>query len=193
MPAIDPDPIPTEPTTEPRPPDANLFANGPSQAWGSPAAGRGRGPASGRLVTGLALALTFSVGIGVGLIAAPVLGDVDGTTPGPADGAAGDAFALIGEAWEILHQDYVGADELDDTSLAYGAIEGLADAVGDTGHTSFLTPEEREERSEEPAYQRPLRRRNKRPSAAARSVIACHCHGHRLPSCRQEGASSAAS
>ena len=149
MPAIDPDPIPTEPTTEPRPPDANLFAEGPSQAWGSPAAGRGRGPTIGRLVTGLALALTFSVGIGVGLIAAPVLGDVNGTTPGPTDGASGDAFALIGEAWEILHEDYVGSAELDDTSLAYGAIEGLADAVGDTGHTSFLTPQEREARSEE--------------------------------------------
>jgi carboxyl-terminal processing protease len=149
MPAIDPDPIPTEPTTDPRPPDANLFANGPSQAWGSPAAGRGRGPTIGRLVTGLALALTFSVGIGVGLSAAPVLGDVNGTTPSPADGSSGDAFALISEAWEILHQDYVGADELDDTGLAYGAIDGLADAVGDTGHTSFLTPQEREERSEE--------------------------------------------
>jgi carboxyl-terminal processing protease len=149
MPAIDPDPIPTEPTTEPRPPDANLFADGPSQAWGSPAAGRGRGPTIGRLVTGLALALMFSVGIGVGLIAAPVLDDVNGTTPGPTDGASGDAFALIGEAWEILHEDYVGAAELDDTNLAYGAIEGLADAVGDTGHTSFLTPEERVERSEE--------------------------------------------
>jgi carboxyl-terminal processing protease len=149
MPAIDPDPIPTEPTTDHRPPDANLFANGPSQAWGSPAAGRGRGPTIGRLVTGLALALTFSVGIGVGLIAAPVLDDVNGTTPGPAGGSSGDAFALISEAWEILHQDYVGADELDDTGLAYGAIDGLADAVGDTGHTSFLTPQERAERSEE--------------------------------------------
>lgn len=149
MPAIDPDPIPTEPTTDPRPPDANVFANGPSQAWGSPAAGRGRGSTLGRLVTGLAVALTFSVGIGVGLIAAPSFGDVNGTAPGPTNGSSGDAFALISEAWEILHQDYVGADELDDTSLAYGAIDGLADAVGDTGHTSFLTPEERKERSEE--------------------------------------------
>jgi carboxyl-terminal processing protease len=149
MSAIEPDPIPTEPTTDLRPPDANLFANGPSQAWGSPAAGRGRGSTIGRLGTGLAIGLTFSVGIGVGLVAAPVLGNVDGTTPGPTDGAPGDAQALIDEAWQILHQDYVGADELDDTSLAYGAIEGLADAVGDTGHTSFLTPQEREERSEE--------------------------------------------
>lgn len=145
MPTTDPDSIPTEPTTDPGPPDADMFAPGPSQAWGSPAAGRGSGPTVGRMVTGLALALTFSVGIGVGLIAAPVVGDANGTTPGPTD----PAFALIGEAWEILHRDYVGADELDDTTLAYEAIEGLTEAVGDTGHTSFLTPQERAERSEE--------------------------------------------
>ncbi len=98
---------------------------------------------------GLALALTFSVGIGVGLVAAPVLGDAIGTTPGPTSGSSGNAFALIGEAWAILHEQYVGADELDDTALAHGAIDGLTEAVGDTGHTSFLTPEERAERSEE--------------------------------------------
>ena len=63
--------------------------------------------------------------------------------------ASGEAFDLIGQAWEILHQDYVGADELDDKALAYGAIEGLTDAVGDTGHTSFLTPQERADRAEE--------------------------------------------
>lgn len=146
---MDHDPIPTEPTTDPRPPEANSFANGPSQAWGSPAAGRGSGPAIRRMVTGLALVLTFGVGIGVGRFASPATGGVDGTTPGPTDAQSGDAFALISDAWAILHQDYVGADELDDTALAYGAIEGLTDAVGDTGHTSFLTPQEREERAQE--------------------------------------------
>jgi carboxyl-terminal processing protease len=149
MPAMDPDPIPTEPTTDPRPPEANLFANGPSQAWRSPAADRGRGPAIRRMVTGLALVLTFGVGIGVGRFASPALGGPDGTTPDPTDAQSSEAFGLISDAWEILHDDYVGADELDDTTLAYGAIEGLADAVGDTGHTSFLTPEEREERAQE--------------------------------------------
>jgi carboxyl-terminal processing protease len=149
MPAMDHDPIPTEPTIDPRPPEANRFAYGPSQAWRSPAADRGRGPAIRRLVTGLALVLTFSVGIGVGRLASPALGGVDGTTPGPTDGQTNAAFDLISDAWGILHEDYVGADELDDTALAYGAIEGLTDAVGDTGHTSFLTPEEREERAEE--------------------------------------------
>ena len=55
----------------------------------------------------------------------------------------GDEFALIQEAWDKIHQNYVAADELDDRQLAYGAIDGLADAVGDTGHTEFMTPEER--------------------------------------------------
>jgi carboxyl-terminal processing protease len=149
MPAMDHDPIPTEPTTDPRPPEANLFADGPSRAWGSPAADRGRGSGFRRLVMGLALVLTFGVGIGVGRVASPALGGANETTPDPTDAQASEAFSLISDAWEILHEDYVGAEELDETTLAYGAIEGLADAVGDTGHTSFLTPEEREERAEE--------------------------------------------
>lgn len=144
MPAMDPDPIPTEPTTDPEPPDATSFANGPSQASGSPAAGRGRGATIRRSVIGLAFALTFGVGIGVGWLASPASGDLGGTAPGPTAGAAsGDAFGLVSQAWEILHEDYVGAGDLNDTTLAYGAIDGLTQAVGDTGHTSFLTPQER--------------------------------------------------
>ena len=59
-------------------------------------------------------------------------------------------------------EQYVGKDTLDDRELAHGAIDGLADAVGDTGHTTFMTPEERESRNDslsgsyvEP-YQSPL-------------------------------------
>lgn len=145
---MDLDPIPTEPITDPGPAAANPAA-GPSQAPGSPAAGRGRGSQMRGLVTGLALALTFSVGIGVGLVASPALGGLDGATPGPTAPGSAESLALIDQAWAILHEDYVGADELDDKALAYGAIKGMADAVGDTGHTSFLTPEERAERAEE--------------------------------------------
>ena len=101
------------------------------------------------MVTGLALVLTFGVGIVVGHLALPAAGGVEGSTPGPTDAESSEAFGLISDAWEILHQDYVGADELDDKALAYGAIEGLTDAVGDTGHTSFLTPQERDDRAAE--------------------------------------------
>jgi carboxyl-terminal processing protease len=50
-----------------------------------------------------------------------------------------DYFA---DAWFLLHEAYVDPDGLDPTTLAHGAIKGMADAVGDTGHTYFLTPDE---------------------------------------------------
>jgi carboxyl-terminal processing protease len=88
-----------------------------------------------------ALVATFGVGVGVGRVD---LAPPDGATATPgASFEPGEEFALIREAWDKIHQNYVAADELDDRELAYGAIDGLADAVGDTGHTEFMTPEER--------------------------------------------------
>jgi carboxyl-terminal processing protease len=46
-----------------------------------------------------------------------------------------------------LHTKYVGASQLDDKALIYGAINGMTQAVGDTGHTSFMTPEQRAART----------------------------------------------
>jgi len=140
---MDPEPIPAEPTTDPEPPDATSLASGPSLVSGSPAAGRGRGAKVRRAVIGLALVLTFSVGIGVGGLASSALGGA-GTTPAP---TSGTDFGLIREAWDTLHTKYVGAAELNDKDLIYGAIDGMTEAVGDTGHTSFMTPEERAARS----------------------------------------------
>jgi carboxyl-terminal processing protease len=144
MPTMDPEPIPAEPTIDPEPPDATSLATGPSLASESPAAGRGRGSKVRRGVIGLALVLTFSVGIGVGGLASSALGGA-GTTPSPTTGSTN--FGLIKEAWDILHTKYVGADTLDDKALIYGAINGMTEAVGDTGHTSFMTPEQRTARS----------------------------------------------
>jgi carboxyl-terminal processing protease len=96
-------------------------------------------------VIAVALIATFTVGIGVGRLA-PLPGGT--TAPGASDGASAE-FGLIREAWDTIHQEYVGRSELDDRALAYGAIDGLTEAVGDTGHTSFLTPEERKARSDE--------------------------------------------
>jgi carboxyl-terminal processing protease len=150
MPPMDHDSIPTEPIIDPVPPDATTVAPGPSQVSGSPTAGRGRGPAIRRAAIGLALALTFSVGIGVGRLVPSVEGGADTTTPNPTGRpTSAQELALIDQAWDILHEQYVGKDELDDQALAYGAIRGLTEAVGDTGHTSFLTPEERTARADE--------------------------------------------
>jgi carboxyl-terminal processing protease len=98
-----------------------------------------------RAAIGLALVLTFSVGIGVGRLGLPASGDTGTAAPAPSSGTTD--FGLIREAWDTLHTKYVGADQLNDKDLIYGAIKGMTDAVGDTGHTSFLTPEERLARS----------------------------------------------
>jgi carboxyl-terminal processing protease len=147
MTTMDSDPTLTEPTTDPESPVATPVVPGPSLVSASPAAGRGRGSIVRRAVIGLVLVFTFSVGIGVGNLALPALGGTGSPTPAPTSGIAPTDFGLIREAWDTLHTKYVGADQLNDRDLIYGAIKGMTQAVGDTGHTSFMTPEERADRS----------------------------------------------
>ena len=146
MPPMDTDRIPTPPTPDQEPPGATSLTSGPSQAPTSSAAGRGRRTAAIGAVVGLALVVTFTAGIGVGRLVAPA-GAEGGTTPPGSSGGPTD-FGLIREAWDTLHEQYVARDTLDDRSLIYGAIDGMTDAVGDTGHTDFMTPEERRQRND---------------------------------------------
>jgi carboxyl-terminal processing protease len=96
------------------------------------------------VLVGLVLVATFTVGIGVGQLAPSVTG---GATATPNPSSASD-LALFKEAWDALHTQYVGRADLDDKALIYAAINGLTEAVGDTGHTSFMTPEERAARAD---------------------------------------------
>lgn len=148
MPPMDTDRIPTEPTTDPEPSGATSLAPD-TTAHGPTAAGRGRRAAIVGAVVGIALVVTFSAGIGVGRLVTPMGATAD-RTPDPASpgASAPTDYALIREAWDTLHSQYVGKDELDDRALIYGAIEGLTQAVGDTGHTDFMTPEERADRND---------------------------------------------
>ena len=147
MPPMDTDPIPNQPTTDHEPPGATSLAPGPSQVPTSSAAGRGGRTAAIGAVVALAMVVTFTAGIGVGRLVAPA-GAPDGTAPNPASSQGATEFGLIREAWDTLHQKFVGRDDLDDRALIYGAIEGLTEAVGDTGHTDFMTPEERKQRND---------------------------------------------
>src|SRR5262245_2198712 len=49
-------------------------------------------------------------------------------------------FAPFWEAWELVHQEYVD-QPVDDQQLAYGAIKGMLQALGDQ-HTGYETPAE---------------------------------------------------
>jgi carboxyl-terminal processing protease len=102
----------------------------------------------------LALAATFGAGVGVGRIDLAVPGATGASPDGSQAPVASpdpttdeDDLALIREAWKAIQDNYVEADRLDDRKLAYAAIDGLTEAVGDTDHTTFMTPEERAARS----------------------------------------------
>jgi carboxyl-terminal processing protease len=56
-------------------------------------------------------------------------------------GAAPD-FRLIAQAWNLIAQDYVDQAAASPVTLTYGAISGMVDALGDSGHSRFLTPAE---------------------------------------------------
>jgi carboxyl-terminal processing protease len=54
---------------------------------------------------------------------------------------AEEYFRLIAQAWNAVEQQYVDQEAADRQTLTYGAISGMVDALGDTGHSTFLTPE----------------------------------------------------
>lgn len=49
-------------------------------------------------------------------------------------------FKLMAQAWNTIQKQYVNRGSLQSEELTYGAISGMVDALGDTGHSTFLTP-----------------------------------------------------
>lgn len=48
---------------------------------------------------------------------------------------------LISEAWGVIQRVYVDRSALQPQKVTYGAIGGMVDALGDVGHSRFLTPD----------------------------------------------------
>jgi carboxyl-terminal processing protease len=57
-------------------------------------------------------------------------------------------FGLMAEAWNAIQAHYVDRAGIKPRHLAYGAISGMVDALGDTGHSTFLSPQMIEEEKE---------------------------------------------
>jgi carboxyl-terminal processing protease len=57
-------------------------------------------------------------------------------------------FGLMAEAWNAIQAHYVDRAAIIPGHLTYGAISGMVDALGDTGHSTFLSPEMIEEEKE---------------------------------------------
>jgi carboxyl-terminal processing protease len=48
------------------------------------------------------------------------------------------SFGLVVEAWNIIDRVYVDRGAIQSSNLAYGAIKGMTESLGDTGHSVFL-------------------------------------------------------
>lgn len=51
-------------------------------------------------------------------------------------------FATLQQTWDLVHDNYADPAAIDNQALIYGAAKGMVEALGDTGHSTFLTPEE---------------------------------------------------
>jgi carboxyl-terminal processing protease len=58
----------------------------------------------------------------------------------PAPQHTGPDFPLIHQAWNLINQEYVDRSALVRGPLTAGAITGMVDSLGDTGHSTYLTP-----------------------------------------------------
>ncbi len=79
----------------------------------------------------------LALGILIGVVAVR-LWDLRGPS-----GAEASALATFRAALEITHDRYVEKDKTDPKQLVYNAISGMVQGLGDTGHSRFLTPEQR--------------------------------------------------
>ncbi len=124
----------------------------PPAGWvAAPPPPRRRGGIGGYIAVAVATAaisavLAFSGGVVVGAgIGVSVADGIASNGPIPAASTKpGDpnSFGLFTEAWETLRKNYVDQTALDSKDITYGAIRGMTEAIGDTGHTRFMTPEE---------------------------------------------------
>ncbi len=95
------------------------------------------------LIIVLALAAAFTAGrlfddrllLPVTGLSNPSNGAVVDPTPGPLNPD------LIEEAYRTIQENYADRETLSETDLTYGAITGMVDSLGDTGHSRFMTPE----------------------------------------------------
>jgi carboxyl-terminal processing protease len=97
-----------------------------------------------RLMTCLGIVVAVVLILGMGLAGGIVLDRqvlADYVPPDSIPADATGSFQLMAEAWNVIYQSYVDRPAVQSQALTYGAIGGMVDALGDTGHSRFLSPE----------------------------------------------------
>jgi carboxyl-terminal processing protease len=97
--------------------------------------GRGRW----RIVPTLLLSLLLlATGFAAGAYATRLSSDIRAASEEPPE--ISDTFGVFWQAWHLVQDHYVDRQALDPARLTYGAVQGMLAALGDDGHTRFLSP-----------------------------------------------------
>lgn len=98
--------------------------------------------ARGLRTISLSLLLVLAVSVGVGLdrflLETGIVGASTQLT-------SSDDFKILEETYDAIRSHYVLEEDISDQELIYGASRGMVDALGDTGHSVFLDPQEAKE------------------------------------------------
>jgi carboxyl-terminal processing protease len=97
------------------------------------------------IIVALVIIVVTSLGAGI-VIGSSGFGIFAGS---PSSDVEPEEFGVFWQAWDTVQKHFVDRGALDTQAMTYGAIRGMVEALGDEGHTSFLTPEERERQTTE--------------------------------------------
>lgn len=89
-----------------------------------------------RLSVLLLLSGVFLAGVLTGEVAGPL------QTNASTSMADQPGFDTLQSVWDYIHDEFVDPDLVDDQALLYGAARGMVESLGDTGHSSFLDPDQ---------------------------------------------------
>ncbi len=95
------------------------------------------------MVWGMTIILAIFLGVAGGIVLDQLVlkgGQANTNLVSVPQGEAAN-FTLISQAWQIIHNNYVDQKSATPQDLTYGAIDGMATALGDTGHSRFETPQ----------------------------------------------------
>jgi carboxyl-terminal processing protease len=147
-PGLHPESSPSFASAPGDPPAGGVPAGAPPARTGRPRPERSVLLGLGTVVLVAALVVSAFVGgrhlgrseLAAGTAGSPVASSASVSTDVPAP--VRDKLSLLYEALGLVEQNYVDRPALDPTTLTYGAIRGLLQALDDPGHSDFMTPEE---------------------------------------------------
>ncbi|HET9661583.1 MAG TPA: S41 family peptidase [Thermomicrobiales bacterium] len=101
---------------------------------------RPSGSSHRRAVARLGLIVLITSVFLAGILTGEVVGP--GSTDASSSISDQPGFGTLQQVWDLIHDKFADPSAVDDEALLYGAAHGMVASLGDTGHSTFLDPDE---------------------------------------------------